>query len=134
MQIKYVLLSFLLLFAISVTAQEKEQPKKEPVIYTYVEKMPTTGYEFNKYLAENIHYPDTARMNNIQGRVIVKFVVNEDGSISDCTIIKGIGGGCDEEALRVAKNMPAWKNPGTQNGVPVKVYYSLPIVFKLTDK
>jgi len=92
--------------------------------------MPTTDYDIHAYLGKNTHYPDAAKEANIDGRVIVKFVVNEDGNVSDVQIVRGIGGGCDEEAKRVVQSMPKWK-PGKQNGKPVKVYFTLPIVFKL---
>ncbi len=103
-----------------------------PSVFNYVEQMPQPPYDLGKYLSENIHYPDSARENNVEGRVILKFVVNEDGHISDCSIVKGISPDCDAEALRVVKNMPAWK-PGRQNGKEVKVYYNQPISFKLED-
>lgn len=105
---------------------------KDTGVRNYVEKMPKAGYDVNKYLAENLDYPKKARKKNIEGRVLIKFVVNEDGSISDCTVIRGIGGGCDEEALRVVKNLPPW-NPAMQDGKPVRVYFQLPIVFKLEN-
>ena len=101
-----------------------------PAIFNYVEQMPAAGYDMAKYLQDNLRYPDAARESNIDGRVIVKFVVNEDGSVSDVQIVRGIGAGCDEEAKRVVSKMPPWK-PGKQNGKPVKVYFTLPIVFKL---
>ncbi|NCX96219.1 MAG: energy transducer TonB [Chitinophagia bacterium] len=66
----------------------------------------------------------------IQGRVIVNFVVNEDGFISDVKVLRGIGGGCDEEALRVIKAMPTW-TPGEQDGKKVKTYFTQPISFRL---
>jgi len=106
-----------------------EAPKAE--IFTYVEQMPTfANGDVNAYLSKNIQYPAAARENNISGRVIVNFIVSEDGSISDVTIVRGIGGGCDEEAKRVVAGMPKWK-PGKQNGRPVKVRFTLPILFKL---
>jgi len=101
-----------------------------PAIFNYVEQMPTTPYDMAAYLAKNTHYPDAARDNNIEGRVIVRFVVNEDGAVSDVQVQRGIGGGCDEEAKRVVMAMPKWK-PGKQNGKAVRVYFTLPIVFKL---
>ncbi len=101
-----------------------------PKIFSYVEQMPAPSFDMNAYLEKNLHYPDQARESNTQGRVAVKFVVNEDGSVSDVTVTKSIGGGCDEEARRVVANMPKWK-PGKQNGNPVKVYFTLPIQFKL---
>ena len=83
-----------------------------------------------KYLAENIHYPEQAKTDQIQGRVFITFVVEKDGSISDAKVIRGIGGGCDEEALRVVNAMPKW-TPGKQLGEPVRVQFNLPVVFKL---
>ncbi len=110
------------------TRQKSETPERP--IYTYVEQMPVTGFDLTEYLSKNIRYPDGAARNNIQGRVVAKFVVNEDGTLSDVQIVRGIGAGCDDEAVRVIKAMPAWK-PGKQNGKPVRVYYTLPITFKL---
>ena len=92
--------------------------------------MPAAPYDINEFLSKNLRYPDQARESNIQGRVIVKFVVNEDGSISDVSVVKGIGAGCDEEAKRVVASLPKWK-PGKQNGNPVRVYFTLPINYKL---
>lgn len=99
-------------------------------VFTYVEQMPVAGFDLREYLANNIRYPEAAERNNIQGRVVAKFVVNENGTLSDVQIVRGIGAGCDDEATRVIKAMPAWK-PGKQNGKPVKVYYTLPITFSL---
>ncbi len=110
-----------------------EAPPPPPKIFTYVEQMPEFpggADALNAFLAKNLRYPDVARENNIQGRVNVKFVVNEEGDISEVTVQKGIGGGCDEEAKRVVLKMPKWK-PGKQNGKAVKVYYSLPVRFTL---
>ena len=99
-------------------------------MYAYAEQMPEPGYDIGKYLVDHLHYPDSAYSANIQGRVIVKFIVNENGSISNARVEKGIGGGCDEEALRIVSSMPKWK-PGKQNGMPVKVLFTLPIKFVL---
>lgn len=101
-----------------------------PQVFTYVSQMPQSSVDINAFLSKNLHYPESARENNIQGRVILKFVVNETGNVSDIQVLRGIGGGCDEEAVRVLKSMPPWK-PGKNNGVAVKVYYTLPISFKL---
>ncbi len=86
--------------------------------------------ELNKYLSKNMQYPRAAANSGVQGRVIVQFVVERDGSIGSPKILKGIGFGCDEEALRVIKKMPHWK-PGSNNGQNVRVYYTLPINFHL---
>ena len=86
--------------------------------------------ELLKFLAENIKYPALARENNIQGNVALTFVVNKNGSVSDVTILRDIGGGCGKEAVRVVNSMPRW-NPGEANGNPVKVRFTLPVRFKL---
>jgi TonB family protein len=83
-----------------------------------------------RYLQQNIRYPKYAAENEIEGTVQVEFIVNEDGSIQNTKVVKGIKGGCDEEALRVVKSMPKWK-PGKQDGHEIKVYYTLPITFRL---
>ncbi len=85
---------------------------------------------FYKYLAENIQYPEQAKANGTQGRVLVRFVVMNDGSIVNVEVERGIGSGCDEEAVRVVKSMPKWK-PAMDNGKAVNVNYALPITFKL---
>lgn len=104
--------------------------KKPDKAVIWVEQMPSFNGDIMTYLAAHIHYPEAARDAGVEGRVVVCFIVNEDGKISDARIVKGIGGGCDEEALRVVNAMPAWK-AGKQNGRPVKVYFNLPIVFQL---
>ncbi|UOE50715.1 TonB family protein [Mucilaginibacter sp. SMC90] len=105
-------------------------------IFTSVEQVPefAGGLEkFGAYLSKNIRYPAVARENNTQGRVICTFVVEKDGSLTDIKVVRGIGSGCDEEAVRVLKNSPKWK-PGIQNGRPVRVQYSVPISFTLASE
>jgi protein TonB len=105
-------------------------------IFTAVEQVPTfPGGDagFNKYLSKNIRYPAIARENNVQGRVIVQFVVEKDGSLTDIKVVRGIGSGCDEEAVRALKASPRWK-PGIQNGRPVRVQYSVPVSFALASE
>ncbi len=102
-------------------------------IFTVVEEMPgfPGGEEkLFEYLRKNIKYPPVARENGITGRVYVTFVVDKDGKIKDAKILRGIGGGCDEEALRVVRAMPEWK-AGRQNGRSVQVQYNLPVNFTL---
>jgi len=88
---------------------------------------------WGKYLQKNLKYPPMARENNITGRVIMSFVVEKNGNLTDIKVLRGIGGGCDEEAVRVLKNAPAWK-PGIQNGRPVRVAYTMPIFFQLAGQ
>ena len=102
-------------------------------IYQIVDEMPSfPGGEAKliEFLSNNIHYPKTALENGIQGRVLVGFVVEPDGSVSNVKLLQSIGGGCDEEAIRVIKSLPKWKS-GKNHGKPVRVSYQLPISFKL---
>lgn len=102
-------------------------------IYTFVEQMPEFlggEEELFKYLSKNIKYPAMARESGLTGTVYVTFVVEGSGKIKDAKILKGIGGGCDQEALRVVQNMPPWKS-GKQNGRAVSVQCNLPIKFTL---
>jgi len=109
---------------------QQEAPKE---IFTVVEEQP--GYPGGdeariKYLQENIKYPEEAKELGVQGKVFVTFVVEVDGSITDVRVLRGIGAGCDEEAIRVVKSMPRWV-PGKQRGQPVRVQFNLPIKFTL---
>jgi protein TonB len=111
----------------------KEEVIDEPEIFLIVEEMP--GFpggeaQLVKFLSENIKYPAIARENGITGTVFVTFVVGPDGTVKDVKVLRGIGGGCDEEAKRVVMAMPKWK-AGKQRGKPVSVQYNLPIRFTL---
>lgn len=113
--------------------EDVEEEVVEEEIFTIVEDMPSfPGGEAKlfEYLGKNIKYPQIAKEAGISGIVYVNFVVGTDGNISDVKVLRGIGGGCDEEAIRVVKNMPQW-TPGKQRGKPVKVSYNLPIRFSL---
>lgn len=107
--------------------------EKADEIFDVVENSPEFpgGMEaWNKYLSSNLKYPTQARRMGVEGTVYVVFVVNTDGSIQDVELLRGIGGGCDEEALRVVAGAPKW-TPGKQRGRPVRVRMRLPIRFKL---
>jgi protein TonB len=108
-------------------------PEAQKEVFTIVEEMPSFQGgegERQKFLASNIAYPLQATEIGIQGTVYVKFVVDSKGNITDAVVLRGIGGGCDEEALRVVNMMPQW-HPGKQNGKAVRVLYNMAIVFKL---
>lgn len=110
-----------------------EEEIVEEVPFIIVENMPTfPGGEKKmlEYVAKNVKYPQLAKEVGTQGRVFVSFIVEKDGSITNVTILRGIGSGCDEEAIRVVKSMPKW-NPGLQCGRAVRVSCNLPINFKL---
>jgi protein TonB len=112
----------------------QEPPKEE--IHSYVEKMPTFPgglEEVTRWLSKHITYPDIALEQGIEGKVTLRFVVSEDGSIGDIKIQKGLSKECDEEAVRAVRKMPKWI-PGEQNGKKVKVYYSLPVTFRLQSR
>ena len=118
---------------VEIVEVEEEAEVAEEEIFTIVETNPSfPGGEAKmyEYLGKNMDYPPIARDNNIQGRVYVSFVVEKNGSITDVRVLRGIGGGCDEEAMRVVKSMPGW-SPGKQRGKAVRVRFNLPIVFKL---
>ena len=109
----------------------EEGKEEEP--FQYVEQMPTfpDGQEaMYKFIYDRIKYPAIARENGISGQVIVQFVVSKDGDIKNARVARGIGGGCNEEALRVVNEMPRWK-PGKHNGRAVPVTFTLPIKFVL---
>ena len=116
-----------------VPVEVEEEEVQEQEIFQIVEEMPSfPGGEAKlmEYVAKNIKYPQIARETGIQGRVFVGFVVEPDGSISNVKLLRGIGGGCDEEAMRVIKSLPNWK-PGKQRGKAVRVSYQIPVFFKL---
>ena len=113
--------------------EEVEEEVVEEQIFSIVEEMPSFpgGDEaLLKYLGKNIKYPAIAKDAGIQGTVYVTFVVDERGDVKDVKVLRSIGGGTDEEAIRVVENMPRWK-PGKQRGKAVKVQYNLPIRFTL---
>ena len=109
-----------------------EAPKvEEPLLFAeQMPEFPGGDDALMGYLQRNIKYPSFALENEIEGVVMVNFVVNADGSISKVNVTKGIKGGCDEEAARVVRNMPKWK-PGKQGGQPVPVYFDVPVNFKI---
>ena len=110
------------------------EPEPEPdEIFLVVEdqpEFPGGTAALMEYLRKNIKYPAICRENNIQGKVIVTFVVNKDGSIVDIEVIKSVNPSLDKEAIRVISQMPNWK-PGAQRGKPVRVKYSVPVNFRL---
>ncbi len=112
---------------------EEEEEVEELPIFTVVEEQPEFPGGFaalTKYLQSNIQYPQMAREVGVSGIVYVTFVVEPDGSITNVQLLRGIGSGCDEEALRVVKRMPNWK-PGKQRGKSVRVQFNLPVKFTL---
>jgi TonB family protein len=119
----------------SVLNVNKKDIVNKPAVFEIVENMPEfPGGEgaLKKYLVDNIEYPQAAREAGVQGRVFINFIVEKDGEITDVRVLRGIGSGCDKEAVRVIKNMPKWK-PGMNKGEMVRVSFNLPVKFSLTN-
>jgi protein TonB len=116
-----------------VPPAREEEEISEQEIFTVVESMPEFpggAAKMMEFIAKNIKYPPMARESGIQGRVFVNFVVEPDGRVSNVKVLRGIGGGCDEEAIRVVESMPKW-TPGRQRGKAVRVSFNLPVRFTL---
>ena len=112
---------------------EEEEVAAEEEVFLVVEDDPEFpgGLDaLSLFIANNIKYPQLAKENNIEGRVYVTFVVEKDGSVGQVKVLRDIGGGCGQEAVRVVKSMPKWK-PGKQRGKPVRTQFNLPVSFTL---
>lgn len=106
---------------------------QEDTIFEFLEEMPEfPGGQaaMMKWLSEHVRYPAIAAENNIQGRVMVSFVVETDGSVSNVKVVRGVDPSLDKEAVRLIESMPKWK-PGMQTGKPVRCRYNIPVTFKL---
>ena len=119
-----------------VVKEPEPEPVKEEEIFVAVEQQPEFPggtAALTKWLANNVRYPQMALENGISGRVIVKFVVEKDGSVSGVTLVRGVDKDLDREAIRVVKSMPKWQ-PGKNNGQAVRCYFNLPVNFKLAEQ
>jgi TonB family protein len=117
----------------TATPASTEKIAYKEQVFTVVEKMPTyPGGDDARiaFMVQNLKYPEQAKKNGVQGKVFVTFVVEADGSITQVKVLRGVGGGCDEEAVRVIKLMPKW-NPGMQDGKAVRTQFNIPINFAL---
>ncbi|NIJ55354.1 M56 family metallopeptidase [Dyadobacter arcticus] len=145
--IAFSLIGFAALIIAGCERKENDQPiaerkalGKEAIadkkIFTVVEeqpKFPGGNKAMFKFLGDHLKYPEKAVKSNITGRVFLSFVVTENGEIADIQVLKGLGYGCDEEAIRVLSQFPKWE-PGKQGGIPVNVRYNLPINFQIEDE
>ncbi|MBS5613552.1 MAG: energy transducer TonB [Prevotella buccalis] len=114
-------------------AQPEPKPEVENKVFDVVEQMPSFPggpSALMKYLSENVKYPVVAQENGVQGRVVVSFVVEKDGHITDVKVVRSVDPSLDKEAARVVRSMPSWI-PGKQNGSAVRVKYNVPVSFKL---
>jgi len=136
---KKILFTFIAFICIlSAKAQKTDTVKnnEDNRIFTSIEHVPEFPgglNAFGSYLGRSIVYPKSAIDHHIQGRVIISFIVERDGSLSDIKVIRGVSPDIDNESLRVMRACPKWK-PGTQNGRTVRVAYSVPISFSLSGK
>jgi periplasmic protein TonB len=108
-----------------------EEDDKPFLIVEQMPQFPGGDIEMMKFIRDNLKYPPRAQEAGVQGKVIVNFVVGRDGKITHIKIVRGIGSGCDEEAIRVLEKMPPW-TPGKMGGKAVPVYFTFPITFKLS--
>jgi protein TonB len=116
-----------------VIAQPEPPKQEENKVFDVVEQMPSFpggNSALMQYLSSNVRYPVVAQENGVQGRVVVSFVVEKDGSITDVNVVRGVDPSLDKEAARVVRSMPNWI-PGKQNGSAVRVKYNVPVSFKL---
>lgn len=131
---KKLVFPFLILFACASLSANTAQDTitKAFQVVEIMPQFPGGEKAMCDFIAEKFYYPEEARRAGIEGRVTTRFVVNEDGSISQAQVLRGIHPQCDSVALSIINQMPKWTS-GTQNGKPVKVYFTLPIVFRLPE-
>lgn len=118
-----------------VVQEKPREEKKKEEVFSHVEQMPKFpggDAELYKFISNNLNYPAMAIENNVQGRVVVQFVVTKDGSIGNVKVVRSVDRDLDNEAIRVCKKLPKFI-PGKQNGQPVNVWYTLPVTFKLQN-
>ena len=130
---KLILMSLMAVFCLStVSAQKTVVSKKNQKVFDVVEQMPEFpgGMEaLFKYMAENMKYPEDAKKQQVEGRVLVQFIVETDGSVSNTEVLMRVFPSLDAEAVRVMSGMPKWI-PGKQNGKVVRVKYTIPVSFR----
>jgi len=136
---KIVFVAFILISAVSFLKAQKSDGCSaatiEDTIVTFAEEMPQFQYGEEarvKFINDNICYPESACENSIEGKVVVQFIINKQGKISNVEALTHKGWGLEEEAIRIVKQMPDWI-PGKQNGKPVNVRYTMPVVFRLSQ-
>jgi len=124
------LLMFFMIFFMNIQEGKTQTSEKALMEVDEMPEYPGGMDAMFKFIGENLKYPASAKEKGIQGTVVISFIVNKDGSISDTEILRGIGGGCDEESLRIVNAFPAWK-PGVNEGEKVRTQMRLPIMYKL---
>lgn len=129
-----IILSLVLLLSCNKNTENvKDQSVKEDEIFNFVEQMPEFPdgpAAMQIFIRDNLRYPEEARLKKIEGTVVVQFLITMEGKLTKVNVTRGIGYGCDEEAIRVIQSMPDWK-PGKHNNKEVPVNFVLPVKFKL---
>lgn len=123
-------LTFLIVFFIQIEEVRAQSSEEALIELDEMPEFPGGMDAMFKFMGDNLNYPAAAREKGIEGTVVVSFIVNQDGSISNSEILRGIGGGCDEESVRIVNSFPAWK-PGVDEGKKVRTQMRLPIRYKL---
>jgi len=125
-----LVLCFTLFGITNLYSQNQSSSKDADKVYTTVQTKPQFPGDINKYLADHISYPEDAKKNNVQGTVYISFVVEKDGSVSGVTALRKVNPSLDAEAISVISSSPKWK-PGMQDGMPVRVQYTVPVQYTL---
>ena len=129
-----IILSLVLLLSCKKNTEDlNDQSVKEDETFNFVEQLPEFPggpAAMTKFINDNMRYPEEAKLHKVAGTVVIQFVVTKEGKITKVTLTRGIGYGCDEEALRVIQSMPDWK-PGKYKNKEVPVNFTLPVKFKL---
>ena len=127
----YLLMGMLFLPSATLFSQKDTTSTEKPLYKAeQMPEYPGGDEALNKFIRENLKYPASAAEGGVEGRVIIRFIVDKKGTVTDATVIRGLNQACDDEAMRVLNIMPKWK-PGKQDGEKVAVYFVLPIVYKL---
>jgi len=130
---RYCLFLLTLLLSGVAFGQENSDTQASPKVYTYVQQMPQSMVDMNAYFSKHLVYPADAKAVNAEGRVILKFVVDENGKVQNVTVLRSVYPSIDSEAVRLLKEMPNWK-PGMQDGKHVSVNFQIPVTFSLNGK
>lgn len=130
--LKYLALLLSLSTTFYATAQQNQIVSNSATnVYKFVEEMPDAPYNWFEFVANNVKYPEQAKKEKVEGKVMIQMVVRKDGSLDNLKVLRSSGNKLlDDEAMRVVKLMPNWI-PGKEGGVPVDVYFTLPFNFKL---
>ena len=118
-------------FVVAQTSQKARAANTKEIVHTTADVMPEPRVNINDFLAKNLSYPKDAQKRKIEGRVVIKFVVAEDGTVTNAVVERSVDPELDAVALETILKMPKW-SPGRKNGKPVSVYYRIPVTFRLS--